>query len=136
MQSTIVDEDFGIATMSVTLFRSIGQAFGVSIEGSVFRNHFDGFLGDAVARGKVPRGFLVSGVHAAGFIKGSPESVQIAYRNIYVDSVRTGWYVMMGIAGLWFLVSLWVRDQNLDKWNNGKQKFRVQERTEDEKVEV
>jgi len=135
VQSTIIDENLGIATASVTFFRSIGQAFGVAIGGTVFQNQFDGFLGDAVAQGKVPREFLVSGAQAAGayrVIRRFPETVQIAYRYINADSLRTVWYVMTGIAGLGLLISLWVRNEILDRGNNGRQKFRVEERKEKE----
>ena len=129
VQATIIDDDLGIATSTVTFFRSMGQAFGVAIGGTVFQNQFDLFLNQAVAAGKVPQELIVTGAQAAGAygaIKKFPEAVQIAYRYIYADSLRTVWYVTTGIAGAGLIVSLLVRNESMDRGNNAKQAFKVE----------
>ncbi len=44
VQSSSRDEDIGIATASLTFMRSVGQAFGIAVGGTVFQNQFDRFL--------------------------------------------------------------------------------------------
>jgi len=61
VQSTTIDEDLGIATSSVGFFRSVGQAFGVAIGGTVFQNQFDRYLNEAVSGGTIPHEFIVTG---------------------------------------------------------------------------
>lgn len=129
VQSTAKDDDLGIATATTTFFRSVGQAFGVAIGGTVFQNQFDKFLNEALANGTIPRQFTVTGAQAAGAygaIGAFPEPVITAYRYIYADALRTVWYVTTGIAGAGLLVSLFVRNESMDRGNNAKQAFKVE----------
>jgi hypothetical protein len=138
VQSTTIDQDLGIATSTVTFFRSVGQAFGVAIGGTVFQNQFDQFLHKAVKGGNVPSEFVVTGDQAAGAysaIRLFPQSVQIAYQFIYADSLRFVWYVTTGIAGAGLLVSLLVKNESMDRGNNSKQSFKV-EKTKPKNKEV
>ncbi|TVY81133.1 Efflux pump FUS6, partial [Lachnellula suecica] len=131
VQATAKDDDVGIATATVTFFRSIGQAFGVAIGGTVFQNEFDKFLGKAVMKGTISSQFIVTGAEAAGAygaIGYFPEAVIIAYRYIYADSLRTVWYVATGIAGAGLLVSLLVKNESMDRGNNAKQAFKVEKK--------
>jgi hypothetical protein len=85
VQSTTIDEDLGIATSSVGFFRSVGQAFGVAIGGTVFQNQFDRYLSEAVSAGKIPHEFIVAGAQAEGayaVMKGFPDPVQSTYTRI------------------------------------------------------
>ena len=87
VQSTTIDDDLGIATSTVTFFRSVGQAFGVAIGGTVFQNQFNRYLNQAVAAGKIPHELIVTGAQAAGAydaIRKFPEMVEVAYRYIYM----------------------------------------------------
>lgn len=127
VQSTIIDEDLGIATSTVTFFRSVGQAFGVAIGGTVFQNQFDQYLHKAVEHQDVTKPFIITGAQAASaydVIKSFPESVQVTYRFIYADSLRIVWYVTTGIAGAGLLASFWVKNESMDRGNNSKQKFK------------
>ncbi|TVY19679.1 Efflux pump FUS6 [Lachnellula arida] len=129
VQSTAKDDDLGIATATTTFFRSVGGAFGVAIGGTVFQNQFDKFLNEALANGTIPRQFTVTGAQAAGAygaIGAFPEPVITAYRYIYADALRTIWYVTTGIAGAGLLVSLFVRNESMDRGNNAKQAFKVE----------
>ena len=101
VQSTTIDEDLGIATATITFMRSVGQAFGVAIGGTVFQNQFDQYANRAVAARTIPKEFLVTGAQAAsayGIIGRFPENVVEAYRYDYADALRTVWYVTTGIA--------------------------------------
>lgn len=131
VQSTTTDDDLGIATATLTFFRSVGQAFGVAIGGTVFQNQFDGFVRKAVAAGGIPPEYVVTGDEAAGtygIIGTFPTKVQVAYQFVYADALRVVWYVMTGIAAAGLLASLWVRNESLDRGNNGRHKFKVEEK--------
>jgi len=138
VQSTTIDDDLGIATATLTFFRSVGQAFGVAIGGTVFQNQFDRYINQAVADGTVPKEFLITGSQAAGAYKiiGTfPEHVVAAYRYIYADSLRIVWYVTTGIAAAGFLVSFLVKNESMDRGHQSKQAFK-NERKEKKPGEV
>ncbi|KAL5088720.1 hypothetical protein Trisim1_006406 [Trichoderma cf. simile WF8] len=136
VQSTAAGQDIGIATSMIAFFRSVGQAFGVAIGGTVFQNEFDRFLATAIAAGRIPPDFVITGAQAAGAyerINGLPHTmhdVQETYRYIYADALRIVWYVTTGIAGMGFLVGLLVRNENMDRGNYSKQTFQVEESKE------
>ncbi|KAK4075584.1 hypothetical protein Trihar35433_2144 [Trichoderma harzianum] len=136
VQSTAAGQDIGIATSMIAFFRSVGQAFGVAIGGTVFQNEFDRFLATAIAAGRIPPDFVITGAQAAGAyerINALPHTmhdVQETYRYIYADALRIVWYVTTGIAGMGFLVGLLVRNENMDRGNYSKQSFQVEESKE------
>ncbi|KAL6835515.1 MFS general substrate transporter [Trichoderma camerunense] len=136
VQSTAAGQDIGIATSMIAFFRSVGQAFGVAIGGTVFQNEFDRFLATAIAAGRIPPDFVITGAQAAGAyerINALPHTmhdVQETYRYIYADALRIVWYVTTGIAGMGFLVGLLVRNENMDRGNYSKQSFQVEESRE------
>jgi hypothetical protein len=66
VQSSSHDDDIGIATASLTFFRSVGQAFGVAVGGTVFQNQFDRYLNLAVGAWTIPRKLIITGAEAAG----------------------------------------------------------------------
>jgi hypothetical protein len=124
VQSTTIDEDLGIATSMVTFSRSVGQAFGVAIGGTVFQNQFNRYLNQAVAADAMPHELIVTGAQAAGAyhaIGNFPVVVQTAYRYIYADSLRVVWYATTGIAGMGLIASV-------DRGNNAKQAFKNEKR--------
>lgn len=126
VQSTSTNDDLGIATAGITFFRSVGQAFGVAIGGTVFQNEFNRYVNQAVTDGTIPKQFLVTGAQAAGaygVIGTFPEPVVSAYRYIYADSLRTVWYVTTGIAAAGLLVSFLVRNENMDRGQQSRQAF-------------
>jgi hypothetical protein len=61
VQSTTIDDDLGIATATITFFRSVGQAFGVAIGGTVFQNQFGRYVNQAVTAETIPKEFLITG---------------------------------------------------------------------------
>jgi hypothetical protein len=131
VQATTLDENLGIATSTLTFFRSVGQAFGVAIGGTVFQNQFDRYLNQAVLAGKIPSAFIVTGAQAAGAYEATgkfPEDVTNKYRFIYADALRVVWYVTTGLAGSGLIASLLVRNESIDRGSNAKQAFRNQQK--------
>jgi hypothetical protein len=58
VQANSEDKDLGIATATMTFFRSIGQAFGVAVGGTVFQNQFDKFVRVAIGARGIPKEFV------------------------------------------------------------------------------
>lgn len=126
VQANSIDDDLGMATAMITFCRSIGQAFGVAIGGTVFQNEFDRFVLRSVTKGKIPKEYVVNGAEAAGAYKTIgkfPETVVEMYKFVYADSLRTVWYVTTGLAGVALILSLLVRNGSMDRGNNSKQAF-------------
>ncbi|PGG97810.1 hypothetical protein GX51_07122 [Blastomyces parvus] len=130
VQSVQKGEDVGIATSVQVFARSLGQAFGVALGAVIFQNEFDRFVRQAVAAGAFigisDSNMLIQGSQAdAAFdlIKTFPENVQEVYRYVYADSLRTIWYVLTGLSGVAFLVSLGVRNESLNKDAKGRHQF-------------
>jgi hypothetical protein len=53
VQANSKDKDLGIATATMTFFKSIGQAFGVAVGGTVFQSQFDKFVQAAIEVGSI-----------------------------------------------------------------------------------
>jgi hypothetical protein len=131
VQATTLDDNLGIATSTLTFFRSMGQAFGVAIGGTVFQNQFDRYLSQGILAGKIPSEFVVTGAQAAGayeLIASFPGDVADTYRFIYADALRVVWYVTTGLAGAGLVASLLVRNESMDRGNDAKQAFRDQKK--------
>lgn len=129
VQSVQKGEDVGIATSVQVFSRSLGQTFGVALGAVIFQNEFDRRTSQAIAAGGLlgsnPEMWIHGSQADAAFelIKSFPESVQEIYRYVYADSLRTIWYVLTGISGFAFLVSLAMRDESLNKEAKGRHQF-------------
>ena len=134
VQASTIEEDIGIATATITLMRSIGQAFGVAIGGTIFQNQFDFYVHRAIKAGSIPQAMLVLGSQAAGAydaIKLMPETVQVAYQYVYSDSLRVLWYVMTAIGGLGLIASLFSKNLSMNRSSKAKQSFKDAEKVGD-----
>jgi hypothetical protein len=71
----------------------------------------------------------VNGAEAAGAYKTIgkfPETVVEMYKFVYADSLRTVWYVTIGVAGVALLLSFLVGNESMDRGNRSKQAFNHQ----------
>ncbi|KKZ62105.1 hypothetical protein EMCG_03399 [[Emmonsia] crescens] len=129
VQSVQKGDDVGIATSVQVFARSLGQTFGVALGAVIFQNEFDRRARQAMAAGGLLESNPEMWIHgsqadaAFGLIKSFPESVQEIYRHVYADSLRTIWYVLTGISGFAFLVSLAMRNESLNKEAKGRHQF-------------
>jgi hypothetical protein len=120
------NNDVGIATSLVAFFRSLGQAFGVSIGGVIFQNQWNAEVAKRVTSGEIPREMVIDSNTAEvayGIIRKFPESIQVAYQWIYADSLKMVWIVMTVISGVSFLAVLLSRNESLDKGHSSSQQF-------------
>ena len=132
-------EDVGIATSIQVFARSLGTAFGVGLGGVIFQNQWTKLLTKDVAAGKIPETFMIPSSlaeSAYGVIRKFPGPVQEAYRWLYSDSLKTVWWVMMGLSIVGFLISLTARNDEVTGGLSGSQNFQDKKRVADSENEV
>lgn len=123
------DADVAIATTMVSFLTSLGEAFGVSIGGTVFQNRWDALVSNAIRDGTISADYRISGnsaERAAVLLKTFPESIQHSYRSIMARSAGVIWITMASISGLALLGSLFSRNLSLDKEGTSEQKFETE----------
>ncbi|KAM7206557.1 efflux pump [Naviculisporaceae sp. PSN 640] len=94
-------EDVGIATSVQVFARSLGAAFGVGLGGVIFQNEWTRNVAEKILEGQIPEEFEIpASLSEVAFeiVKDFPQPVQEAYRWVFADSMRTIWWVMMGLA--------------------------------------
>ncbi|TVY31639.1 Efflux pump [Lachnellula occidentalis] len=102
-------EDVGIATIIQVFARSLGTAFGVGLGGVIFQNEWAKLVAKEVLEKKIPEDLLIpSNLAEIAYevIREFPEPVQETYRWLYADTLKTVWWVMIGLSIVGFLISL------------------------------
>ena len=131
-------EDVGIATSVQVFARSLGTAFGVGLGSVIFENQWTKLLTKDVAAKMIPETFLIPSdlaESAYGVIGKFPEPIQEVYRWLYSDSLKTVWWVMMGLSIVGFLVSLTARNDEVNGGLSGSQNFQDKKRVGDSENE-
>ncbi|KAL9105950.1 MAG: hypothetical protein Q9227_008943 [Pyrenula ochraceoflavens] len=129
-------EDVGIATSIQVFARSLGTAFGVALGGVIFQNEWTKLVSNNVAKNRIPAKMVIpSSLAEIAYekVKEFPESVQNAYRWVYSDSMRTVWWVMMGLSIVGLLISLTARNDEIRGGLSGSQNFQDKITTPEEK---
>lgn len=119
-------EDIGIATSIQVFARSLGTAFGVGLGGVIFQNEWTRIVSRNVRENKIPTSLAIPGSHAEiayEIIENFPEVIQAAYRWVFSDSLKTIWWVLMGLSIGGFLVSLTARNDKVAGGLSGSQNF-------------
>ena len=119
-------EDVGIATSIQVFARSFGTAFGVALGGVIFQNEWTKLVADKVVGKLIPADKAIpSSLAEIAYqnIKRFPEAVQDAYRWVYSDSMKTVWWVMMGLSIVGLLISLTARNDEVRGGLSGSQSF-------------
>ncbi len=128
------DEDIGIATSVQVFARSLGTAFGVALGGVIFQNEWSKLVSRDIAAQKIPQEYFIpSNIAEVAYelVRQFPESVQRQYQWVYSDSLRSVWYVMLGLSIAGFLISLTARDDLLRGGLQGKQNFQERRKERD-----
>ncbi|KAL9623222.1 MAG: hypothetical protein Q9160_002537 [Pyrenula sp. 1 TL-2023] len=119
-------DDVGIATSIQVFARSLGTAFGVALGGVIFQNEWTKLVDDNVMEKRIPITMAIpSSLAEIAYetIERFPEPVQEAYRWVYSDSMRTVWWVMMGLSIVGLLISLTARNDEIRGGLSGSQNF-------------
>lgn len=119
-------EDVGMATSIQVFARSLGTAFGVGLGGVIFQNEWAKLVTKDVLKQKIPENLAIPrnlAETAYEVIRGFPEPVQEIYRWLYRDSLKTVWWVMMGLSLVGFLTSLTAGNDEVRGGLSGSQNF-------------
>lgn len=110
VQNTVTPDRIGVATSSVTLFRSVGGSIGVALFGAVFSQVLKSGLTTLVEQGKeLPRALDPQAVHRL------PHDVQLAYLQVFGDAVHSAFQMAAGVMLLAFVLSLFLPESPLRK---------------------
>jgi len=110
VQNTVTPDRIGVATSSVTLFRSVGGSIGVALFGAVFSQVLKSGLTTLVEQGKaLPRTLDPDAVHRL------PHDVQQAYLQVFGDAVHSAFQMAAGVMLLAFVLSLFLPESPLRK---------------------
>lgn len=82
MQNAVSRAELGVATSSVSFFRSMGGAVGVALFGALFNNLLADRIGQTVAAGD-------SGSFSPESIRQLPDAARTAYVSGFADSLTT-----------------------------------------------
>ena len=130
VQASLTDEDTALATSTWAFIRSFGLIWGATIPTAAFNNRFDALLyritDPAVAEQ------LANGKAYERATKGFMDSITdpVTWRqvaSVYVESIKTVWYVSMAFAALAFLLVIIEKEVPLRKELDTK--FSMEEKT-------
>ena len=108
VQNSVTPDRIGVATSSVTLFRSVGGSLGVALFGAVFSQVLQSGLGKLIEQGKaLPRSLDPHAVHLL------PHDVQQAYLLAFSDAVHTAFQMAAGVMLVAFILSLFLPEARL-----------------------
>lgn len=108
VQSAVTPDRIGVATSSVTLFRSVGGSIGVALFGAVFSQVLKSGLATLVEQGlALPRSLDPDAVHHL------PDDVQHAHLLAFSDAVHAAFQMAAGVMLLAFVLSLFLPESPL-----------------------
>jgi EmrB/QacA subfamily drug resistance transporter len=103
--------DLGVATSSVTFFRTIGGSFGVAIFGSIFSSRLAANLAAALHGTPLPRGFSPASAQAnPAALKRLPATLRGDILHAYVLSFHTVFLGAVPVAAATFLLTWFLRE--------------------------
>ncbi|QGY31639.1 MDR family MFS transporter [Pantoea cypripedii] len=110
VQNTVTPDSIGVATSSVTLFRSVGGSIGVALFGAVFSQVLKSGLTKLVDKGiELPRSLDPDAIHHLAL------DVQTPYLQAFVDAVHAAFQMAAGVMLLAFILSLFMPESPLRK---------------------
>ncbi|KAK2882612.1 hypothetical protein FQN49_000184 [Arthroderma sp. PD_2] len=120
IQSSVPQEDVGMAATLVQFFRSLGQALGVAIGGAIVDNQLRVNLIDAGLSDQP-----ASLIRLTRILKELPPTapLAIALRQAMSKSFRTIWIVMCGFAALNLLLNFLVVEYSMNQEHKTEQRF-------------
>jgi EmrB/QacA subfamily drug resistance transporter len=107
VQNTSRYEDLGVATSSVTFFRTLGSSFGTAIFGAVYTNALGSRLGPALAASP---GVNPQAASTPESLHKYPGSQIIHIVTAYADSLQIVFRYAVPVAAVAFVVSLFLKE--------------------------
>jgi hypothetical protein len=116
-----------MAATLVLFFRSMGQAIGVAIGGVILDNQLQKHMSDAVAKGAAneSQAQSLNAVTLVEILKKLPadSSEAIMIRQALVESFQVIWMVMCGFAGLNLILSIFIKEFDMNQNHETEQGF-------------
>ncbi|TQF01163.1 MFS transporter [Kitasatospora acidiphila] len=117
VQNTVDYADLGTATSGVTFFRTIGSSFGTAVFGTIYANTLKTNLADGVRRsaqltGAEPAHLATAAGSPAG-LHALPKAEAAPIISAYADSLHTVFLWTVPVAGLGFVVALFLKQVKL-----------------------
>lgn len=117
VQNTVDYADLGTATSGVTFFRTIGSSFGTAVFGTIYANTLKTNLADGVRRsaqltGADPAHLATAAGSPAG-LHALPKAEAAPIISAYADSLHTVFLWTVPVAGLGFVVALFLKQVKL-----------------------
>jgi EmrB/QacA subfamily drug resistance transporter len=108
-QNSVQRQDLGVATATVTFFRSVGGSVGVALFGAVFNNHLAANLASSGGAG--------SGASSAGVslqaIRALPAAAQVIYKTAFADALSSVFLIAVPVVALAFALAWLLRETPL-----------------------
>lgn len=108
VQNSVTPDRIGVATSSVTLFRSVGGSIGVALFGAMFSHVLKSGLTELVDKGdKLPATLDPNAVHHL------PYDVQHAYLQVFSEAVHAAFQMAAVVMAVAFILSLFLPESPL-----------------------
>lgn len=108
VQATVDYHDLGVATSGVTFFRTLGQAFGAAVFGTIFSNLLTPRLKDALVAGHfTPE--TAGAVQIPSALHKLPEAMQAPVISAYVDTLQHMFLFAIPVAAVAFFAALFLK---------------------------
>jgi hypothetical protein len=138
VQASQEDNDVGIATTMVSFMTSLGEAFGVSIGGTIFQNRWGQLVEEALDSGIIDKDTFIGAAdseRAAEIMADFPQQIILLYRGIAASSTDTIWLVLACLASIGVLIAFLSDDLSLDRVTKSKQEFIIAPQADIESTE-
>lgn len=108
VQNSVTPDRIGVATSSVTLFRSVGGSIGVALFGAMFSHVLKSGLTKLIEKGdKLPATLDPNAVHHL------PYDVQHAYLQVFSEAVHAAFQMAAVVMAVAFILSLFLPESPL-----------------------
>ncbi|KAG0746302.1 hypothetical protein G6F62_005201 [Rhizopus arrhizus] len=105
LQAAVDVKDIAVVTGLGNFSRILGSALGVAISSTVLNSHLNQELAHVI-----PAEEAVKVLASSEYVnRGLPEQYKEATLEVYVNGLRTVWYVLIAMSGLGFLASFFVK---------------------------
>ncbi|KAG1384503.1 hypothetical protein G6F60_000658 [Rhizopus arrhizus] len=105
LQAAVDVKDIAVVTGLGNFSRILGSALGVAISSTVLNSHLNQELAHVIPAEEAAK-VLASSEYVN---RGLPEQYKEATLEVYVNGLRTVWYVLIAMSGLGFLASFFVK---------------------------
>jgi MFS family permease len=112
-QNTLSYRDLGSGTSTVTFFRSLGGAAGISVLGAVFANHVTSLVNHGLAGRPNATALTQSGGSTSLDVAAMPESVRLVVQHAYGDGIALVFVLSAAVSVIALIAVLFMREASL-----------------------